>query len=124
MTSPLFPSDMQSNDDSPDTQVVGRLLWAELHGNGTQQPTHFEWLESEAAPAATLQSPAEYVPPSSPPSSSTPSSSSTPAPGVSPGFSVPPDRAQWRQRLFQPSERETITLSQEQWEQFWPYMTN
>jgi hypothetical protein len=127
MTSPPFPSDIQNNDDGPDTQVVGRLLWAELHENGTQQPTHFEWLESEAAPAATLQSPAEYVPPSSssPSSSSTPSSSSsTPAPEVSPGFSVPPDLAQWRQRLFQPSEGENITLSQEQWEQFWPYMTN
>jgi hypothetical protein len=119
------PSDMQSNDDGPDTQVVGRLLWAELHENGTQQPDHFEWIEPEAAPAAT-QSLAEYLPP---PSSTTPSSTpsstpSTPAPEVSPGFLVPPDLAQWRQRLFQPSEGETITLSQEQWEQYWPFMTN
>lgn len=119
------PANMQSadNGDGPDTQVVGRLLWAELHENGTQQPTRFEWMESETVPAAILQSPTESLPPpETPPSGS--SSSTTPAPEISPGFSVPPGLVQWRQRLFQFSEGETVTLSQEQWEQFWPFMTN
>jgi hypothetical protein len=39
----------------PDTQLVGQLLWEELHENGTQQPVRFKWMSTPVSPAATLQ---------------------------------------------------------------------
>ena len=104
-----------SSNDGPDTQVVGRLLWEELHE--TQPPSRFEWKSLEATPAAMLQASAGSLTPPSPSASL-----SSPTPEISPGFPVPSDLAQWRQRLFESGE--TMTLSLEQWEQYWPFMTN
>jgi len=113
--------DNQLASDDADTQFVGRLLWEELHE--TQAPSRFEWNPADILqPSAGSLTPPS--PPSAPPSTSTRSSStSSPTPEVTPGFPVPSDLAQWRQRLFE-STGETITMSLEQWEQYWPFVTN
>ena len=108
--------DNQLANDDADTQVVGRLLWEELHE--TQAPSRFEWNPADILqPSAGSLTPPS--PPSAPPSTSTTSrrssSTSSPTPEISPGFPVPSDLAQWRQRLFE-STGETITMSLEQWE--------
>lgn len=98
----------------PDTQLVGQLLWEELHGNGTPQPPRFEWVTtpvSAASPAATQQ-----------PLAAAPARISTPE--ITTGFCIPPDLVSWRQRLFECNEGETITLSSEQWQLYWPFVTN
>jgi hypothetical protein len=114
---------MTSSTEDPDTQLVGGLLWAELYPNETQ-PADFNWMpvpdsladaSAPAAPAAPADTPA-------PSHSATPSRVSTPE--VTPGFSIPPNLALWRQRLFEFSEGETMTLSSEQWTQYWPFVTN
>lgn len=106
--------------EGPDTQEVGELLWAELHQNGTQQPNNFEWVPylTTPAPAALLQDSA-----ASPPSSDCPPSSRS-TPEITPGFSIPPGLASWRQRLFEFDENEPLTLSLQQWEQYWPFFSN
>jgi 2,5-diamino-6-(ribosylamino)-4(3H)-pyrimidinone 5'-phosphate reductase len=95
----------------PDTQLVGQLLWEELHENGTQQPVRFEWMSTPVSPAATLQ-----------PLAAIPSRLSTPE--IVTGFCVPPNLVSWRQRLFEFNGGEKITLSSEQWRLYWPFVTN
>lgn len=118
---------MASPAEGPDTQFVGSLLWSELRSNETQ-PAHFHWMPLPVSPAdvpAPADTPALA---DTPPADASGSSSTTPSrrstPEVTPGFSVPPDLASWRQRLFQFNEGEIITLSSEQWNQYWPFMTN
>jgi hypothetical protein len=101
----------------PDTQLVGQLLWEELHENGTPQPPHFEWTSTPVPPAADLQPLA-----AAPSQISTPETTATPE--IATGFCIPPDLASWRQRLFEFNEGETITLSSEQWQLYWPFESN
>jgi hypothetical protein len=95
----------------PDTQLVGQLLWEELHENGTQQPACFEWTSIPASPAAAQQ-----------PLAAAPSRISTPE--IVAGFCIPPDLVSWRQRLFECNVGETVRLSSEQWQLYWPFVTN
>jgi len=105
----------------PDTQIVGQLLWAELHENGTQQPTHFEWTPTCESPASSLNPAGAALLQQQPLPSA---SSRLPTPVTESGFSVPPDLASWRQRLFEFNGGDKITLSLEQWQLYWPFVTN
>lgn len=136
MASPIIPA-LSEETDGPDTQTVGRLLWEELHGNtGMQQPAQFEWLPLQPPPATTaaiLQSNNnnnnnnDSVESTPTPSSSpllTPAASETEVQVASAGFVGPPDLALWRQRLFQLTDKETVTLLSAQWQHYWPFMSN
>jgi hypothetical protein len=132
MASPIIPT-LSEETDGPDTQTVGRLLWEELHGStGMQQPAQFEWLPLQPPPATTagiLQSNNnnnnnDSTPTPSSTRLSTPAASETEAQVASAGFVGPPDLALWRQRLFQLNDEETVTLSSEQWQHYWPFVSN
>jgi hypothetical protein len=117
---------MASPVEDPDTQFVGELLWAELYPN-EMQPAEFNWMPLPGSPA-DASAPADALAPADTPAANTINSSATPSrlstPEVTPGLSVPLDLASWRQRLFEVSEGETMTLSSEQWTQYWPFVTN
>jgi hypothetical protein len=123
MAPPIIPARSEETDD-PDTQTVGRLLWEELHEDETQQPAQFEWLPLQPPPATTaavLQSTNDSTPTSR---FSTPAASEAEVQVASAGFAGPPDLALWRQRLFQLNEGDTVTLTGEQWQYYWPFMSN
>ncbi|KAN0076332.1 hypothetical protein V8E54_006474 [Elaphomyces granulatus] len=119
MAPPIIPARSEETD-GPDTQTVGRLLWEELHGDGMQQPAQLEWLplQPPATTAAVLQSiiPMTLLPPL--------------------GFR---HRRHLRQRCrllrlglpvpqISPygasNEGDTVTLTGEQWQYYWPFMSN
>ena len=52
----------------------------------------------------------------------TPAASETEVQVASAGFVGPPDLALWRQRLFQLTDKETVTLLSAQWQHYWPFM--
>lgn len=130
MASPRLIPTAAEEANGPDTQMVGRLLWEELHGNNsTQQPVEFEWLplHTPAIPAAILQTnnnnSTSVTPVPSASQFSTPEVPKTPE-AVSAGFVGPPNLASWRKRLFQLNEGEVLTLSLEQRRHYWPFMSN
>jgi hypothetical protein len=104
---------------------LGGAAW---EWDGMQQPGQFEWLPLQPPPATTaaiLQSNNDSTPAPSASASrfSTPAASET-SEVVSASFVGPPDLALWRQRLFQSNEGETVALSLEQWQHYWPFMSN
>jgi hypothetical protein len=113
-------------DKDPDTQFVCELHWAELYPN-EMQPAEFNWMPLPGSPAGA-SAPADALAPADTPAANTINSSATPSrlstPEVTLGLFVPLDLASWRQRLFEVSEGETMTLSSEQWTQYWPFVTN
>jgi hypothetical protein len=92
----------------PNTQLVGKLLGGELQGE-EREPSRFDRIPSPIPSAASMVS--------SPLASPAPST-----PEIT--FPIPLNLATWRQKLFQLGEGETLELSSDQWQQFWPYMTN
>lgn len=97
----------QSSKD-PNTQHVGRLLGGELQSE-EKEPGRFDRIPTPIPSAASMGSS-----PRASPALSTPEIT----------FPIPLNLATWRRKLFQLGEGETLELSSDQWQQYWPYMTN
>jgi hypothetical protein len=94
-------------------------FWADCSGKNCmgQAPSHFEWKDSESCGHAAVF--CRILNPSIP---SDPSLSTSA--GDYPWLPYSPRSSPIAQRLFESTEGETITLSSEQWEQYWPFMAN
>jgi hypothetical protein len=115
----------ETNNNDPDTQLVRRLLWEEVRnctGMGYSSPSNLSgYLSSplQLRPSCNLMVlllhhlPLDFQH----------QQHQTPE-AASAGFVGPPDLASWRQRLFQLNGGETVTLSLEQWQQYWPFVSN